>query len=152
MTRLCLAAILALASVTAHAENKCNGVLHQQQCQESKPIVIMLGYKPMPYEIKVDRIRTIDIGDSNVVDVMMLDDRSFILRPLQSGKTNILILDEDNQVIRNLSVIVRGETVIYNKKGFGSQQYHCWESGCTYTGETHYQLPAQVIENHNYIH
>jgi Flp pilus assembly secretin CpaC len=54
---------------------------------------------------------TVLIGDSDVVDVHMRDDRSVVLEPLAPGATNLVFLDDQNIVIANFDILVRQSTV-----------------------------------------
>ena len=54
---------------------------------------------------------TVLIGDSDVVDVHMRDDRSVVLEPLAPGATNLVFLDNQNIVIANFDILVRQSTV-----------------------------------------
>jgi Flp pilus assembly secretin CpaC len=54
---------------------------------------------------------TVLIGDANVVDVHMRDNRSVILEPLAPGATNLVFLDDQNIVIANVPLLVRQSTV-----------------------------------------
>lgn len=46
------------------------------------------------------------IGDPNVVDVVIHDDRSVIFKPLNAGATNVIFLDEKSIVIINIGIRV----------------------------------------------
>ena len=46
------------------------------------------------------------IGDPNIVDVVMHDDRSVIFKPLNPGATNVIFLDEKSIVIINIGIRV----------------------------------------------
>ena len=54
---------------------------------------------------------TVLIGDSDVVDVQMPDNRSVILEPLAPGATNLVFLDDQNIVIANFEIVVRQSSV-----------------------------------------
>jgi Flp pilus assembly secretin CpaC len=46
------------------------------------------------------------IGDPNVVDVVIHDDRSVVFKPLNAGATNVIFLDEKSIVIINIGIHV----------------------------------------------
>jgi Flp pilus assembly secretin CpaC len=72
-------------------------------------IALKLGFGSA---LVLDRaFETILIGDSNVVDVRTRDDRSVFLEPLAPGATNLIFLDEQNIVIANIAVLVRGPAI-----------------------------------------
>jgi Flp pilus assembly secretin CpaC len=50
---------------------------------------------------------TVMIGDSDIVDVHMRDNRSVVLEPLVPGATNLVFLDDQNIVIANFDIRVR---------------------------------------------
>jgi Flp pilus assembly secretin CpaC len=50
--------------------------------------------------------KTVLIGNPGVVDVHTQSDRSVRLEPLNSGITNLVFIDEQGMVIRNLTVLV----------------------------------------------
>jgi Flp pilus assembly secretin CpaC len=54
---------------------------------------------------------TVLIGDADVVDVHMRDNRSVVLEPLAPGATNLVFLDEQNIVIANFEILVRQSRV-----------------------------------------
>jgi Flp pilus assembly secretin CpaC len=54
---------------------------------------------------------TVLIGDSDVVDVHMRDNRSVVLEPLAPGATNLVFLDDQNIVVANFEILVRQSTV-----------------------------------------
>jgi Flp pilus assembly secretin CpaC len=49
---------------------------------------------------------TMLIGDPDVVDVLVRDDRSVILQPLKPGATNIIFLDGLSIAITNVAILV----------------------------------------------
>jgi Flp pilus assembly secretin CpaC len=49
---------------------------------------------------------TMLIGDPDVVDVLVRDDRSVILQPLKPGATNIIFLDGRSIAIANVGILV----------------------------------------------
>jgi len=51
-------------------------------------------------------LKTILIGDPNIVDVFQRSDRSVILQPLHPGATNVVFLDEKSIVIANVRILV----------------------------------------------
>jgi Flp pilus assembly secretin CpaC len=51
--------------------------------------------------------KTALIGNPDVVDVHTQSDRSVLLQPRKPGTTNIIFIDEQGMVIRNLTVLVR---------------------------------------------
>jgi Flp pilus assembly secretin CpaC len=50
--------------------------------------------------------KTVLIGDPNVVDVLTRGDRSIVLKPLNRGVTNIILLDERSIVTTNIRILV----------------------------------------------
>ena len=56
--------------------------------------------------------KTALIGNPDVVDVRTQSDRSVLLEPRNSGTTNIVFIDEQGMVIRNLTVLVRSARAI----------------------------------------
>jgi Flp pilus assembly secretin CpaC len=51
--------------------------------------------------------KTVLIGNPGIVDIQTQDERSVLLRPLSPGTTNLVFIDEQGIVIRNLAILVR---------------------------------------------
>ena len=51
-------------------------------------------------------VKTILIGDPNIVDVLERSDRSVILQALNLGATNVIFLDERSIAIANVRILV----------------------------------------------
>ena len=67
---------------------------------------------------------TMLIGDPDVVDVLVRDDRSVILQPLKPGATNIIFLDERSVAIANIGILVCnvGASAVMYPNGSGCAQ------------------------------
>jgi hypothetical protein len=98
----------AISATRAAEPNTCAaGSLSGAPCS-SETIFLTTGYLSLPYKLLDSEkpIATIQIGNSKIVDVIVLSDRSFTLNPLARGGTNIIFLDRANVPIKNISVVV----------------------------------------------
>jgi Flp pilus assembly secretin CpaC len=69
-----------------------------------RTIILKVGTTP---PLLLERpFNTLLIGDPDVVDVLVRDDRSLILQPLKPGATNIIFLDERSIAITNIGILV----------------------------------------------
>lgn len=129
-----VSAALALAVSSASAES----------------ILLPLGYASPPYQTERP-FRTIQIGDSKVLDVRAATDQTVTLQPLAKGSTNVLFFDEGGKLIDHLDVTVTttapGTLQIWKPgepgHGMASMLYRCADrQGCEYVGAG--QIPVGV--------
>jgi Flp pilus assembly secretin CpaC len=57
-------------------------------------------------------LKTVLIGNPNVVDVQTRSEQSVLLNPLSPGATNLVFIDEQGIVITNLAIFVRSARAI----------------------------------------
>jgi Flp pilus assembly secretin CpaC len=89
---LALCAALVLATISA-------------SWAQERTIDLRVGFRS---SLVLDRAyQTVLIGDSDVVEVHMRDNRSVVIEPLAPGATNLVFLDEQNIVIANIAILVR---------------------------------------------
>lgn len=102
------------------------------QAQERSAISLTVGTNSQP--IQLDRpYKTIKIDDPEVVDVIPKTDHSFLLRPLQSGSTQVLVLDDEDKTITKFPVLISSYVKIFNKKSLhGYERFRCGPDGCNF--------------------
>lgn len=77
--------------------------------------------------------KTIKIDNPEIVDVIPKTDHSFVLRPLHSGATEVVVLDADNKTITRFPVLINSFVRIYNQgKLYGYARYRCGPDGCRF--------------------
>src|SRR5262249_2720601 len=63
--------------------------------------------------LKLERpVSTVLIGNAEIIDGQRLDERSVRLKPLSSGATNLVFIDEQGMVITNLAIVVHDARAI----------------------------------------
>jgi Pilus formation protein N terminal region len=83
----------------------------------------------------------ISITDPEIVDLVLRTDKSAVLIPQRSGRTNIDFLDDHGTLIGRMDVtVVRQSTkdriVIYNRPSLGAYStFHCGQKGCEHFEE-----------------
>jgi hypothetical protein len=111
----------AISATRAAEPNTCAaGSLSGAPCS-SETIFLTTGYLSLPYKLLDSEkpFETIQIGNSKIVDVKVLSDRSFTLNPLARGDTNIIFLDGANVPIKNISVVVTDAGLNMSKEVVG---------------------------------
>lgn len=107
-------------------------------------INLRLGSDSPPFRLEAQDFSKIVVANPSVVDIVALTTRSFYLRPLQSGKTDIFFYDSENIPIKSYEIEVVADVEVINKPQFGGNRYRCWETGCTFMDSTKYEMPAEV--------
>jgi hypothetical protein len=92
---------------------------------------------------------TVNVGDTKILDVIPLTDRSLLLQGQKAGTTNVVFFDEMKQPIEDLTVSVdeqgAGFVKIHNKAMLNSYtMFNCWETGCEFVGENTVAEPAPL--------
>jgi hypothetical protein len=83
----------------------------------------------------------ISITDPDIVDLVLRTDKSAVLIPQRTGRTNIDFLDDHGSLIGSMDVrVVRqsatDRVVIYNRPSLGAYSaFHCRPSGCEHFEE-----------------
>jgi|SRR5215471_531976 len=154
-----LAAIFLAATSAAHAEQQAP---QQRVCgpmtQQASPpefVRVQRGMISATYTVDTP-YKTIQIGDSKIVDVLAITDRSFNLRAQANGITDVILFDEQGVVVKSVTVQVADPqnpavhaVKIFNLPGqlSGSSHYECSATGCQYLGASEIQrVPKEVIE------
>jgi hypothetical protein len=132
----------AIYSTRAGEPNLCSGNNSDVTCTPYPldRVNLRLGFDSLPYRVEAKEFSRIVIASPSVVDVVALTDRSFYLRPLRAGMTNVLFYDSANIPIK----AVEDDIQVINRPQFGSQQYRCRSTGCTFMDKTKYEKAAEV--------
>ena len=83
----------------------------------------------------------ISITDPEIVDLVLRTDKSAVLIPQRTGRTNIDFLDDHGTLIGSMDVTVvrqsaKGRVVIYNRPSLGAYSpFHCGQKGCEHFEE-----------------
>lgn len=102
------------------------------RAQERSAISLTVGTNSQPVQLN-RAYKTIKIDNPEVVDVIPKTDHSFVLRPLRSGATELVVLDADNKVITRFPVLINSFIKIYNQnKLYGYEQFRCGPNGCSF--------------------
>jgi Flp pilus assembly secretin CpaC len=100
------------------------------QAAEQDSVDVTLGYVSPPYKLKTEKpFTTAIVGDTKIIDISPLGNRSIRIVTQAVGDTNILFLDEANVPIMDLSVSV-------TKKGSNHAEIH---DKATISSDTMYQ-------------
>ena len=117
---------------------------------------LTLGYATGPYRVNTGQpFRTIRIGDPKVLDVRALTNRRVMFQPLKAGATNVLFLDKDNNILKELSVFVsegslgRVQILTPGPRHALASVYRCGKDGCEFVREDVLQLPEPMYRNIN---
>jgi hypothetical protein len=99
-------------------------------------------------------IASVSIGDSTVADVLPLTEHDFLIQSHKIGRTNMLFLDKNRQVLDEVIVIVdrpiSGLTRIHNKALINSYtEFSCSPTGCQFVGENTVTEPAPLPRGHS---
>jgi hypothetical protein len=92
----------------------------------------------------------ISITDPEIVDLVLRTDKSAVLIPQRTGRTNIDFLDEHGTLIGSMDVTVvrqsaKGRIVIYNRPSLGAYStFHCGQKGCEHFDEIPNKEEAQT--------
>jgi Pilus formation protein N terminal region len=83
----------------------------------------------------------ISITDPEIVDLVLRTDKSAVLIPQRTGRTNIDFLDDHGTLIGSMDVTVvrqgtKDRIVIYNRPSLGAYStFHCGQKGCEHFEE-----------------
>jgi hypothetical protein len=83
----------------------------------------------------------ISITDPEIVDLVLRTDKTAVLIPQRTGRTNIDFLDDHGTLIGSMDVTVarqsvRDRIVIYNRPSLGAYStFHCGQKGCEHFEE-----------------
>src|ERR1700727_574276 len=92
----------------------------------------------------------ISITDPEIVDLVLRTDKSAVLIPQRTGRTNIDFLDDHGTLIGSMDVTVvrqsaKGRVVIYNRPSLGAYStFHCGQKGCEHFEEIPNKEEAQT--------
>jgi hypothetical protein len=92
----------------------------------------------------------ISITDPEIVDLVLRTDKSAVLIPQRTGRTNIDFLDDHGALIGSMDVTVvrqsaKGRVVIYNRPSLGAYStFHCGQKGCEHFEEIPNKEEAQT--------
>jgi Pilus formation protein N terminal region len=92
----------------------------------------------------------ISITDPDIVDLVLRTDKSAVLIPQRTGRTNIDFLDDHGALIESMDVTVvrqsaKGRVVIYNRPSLGAYStFHCGQKGCEHFEEIPNKEEAQT--------
>jgi hypothetical protein len=95
-------------------------------------------------------IGKISITDPEIVDLVLRTDKSAVLIPQRTGRTNIDFLDDHGTLIGSMDVTVvrqsaKGRVVIYNRPSLGAYStFHCGQKGCEHFEEIPNKEEAQT--------
>lgn len=124
--------------------------------QPRDTISLTLGIANEPYKLDTDEpFRTVRIGNPKILDAKALSDRTILFQALAPGATNVLFLDEKNNVIKNLGVFISagglGQVQILTPgpRHSISSLYRCNAHGCEFLQEDQLQFPERVYRNIN---
>jgi len=152
-----LVAILSFASVISamrpaqsQSDTGVSGSLTQAIYPSTDTLTLTLGFASMPFKLEGGKpFTTIQIGDPKIVEAKPVSDHRFILQALAVGTTNIVLLDEKNEAIKNVEIVVNdggpSRVEVLNKPTLsGSTTYRCWATGCQYVKETEF-VPTKNV-------
>jgi hypothetical protein len=83
----------------------------------------------------------VSITDPEVVDLVLRSDKTAVLIPQRTGRTNIDFLDDHGSLIGSMDVTVvrqsaKDRIVIYNRPSLGAYStFHCGQKGCEHFEE-----------------
>jgi Pilus formation protein N terminal region len=92
----------------------------------------------------------ISITDPEIVDLVLRTDKSAVLIPQRTGRTNIDFLDDHGTLIGSMDVTVvrqsaKGRVVIYNRPSLGAfSTFRCGQKGCEHFEEIPNKEEAQT--------
>src|SRR5271169_5650336 len=108
--------------------------------QPSKqPIVLTQGFSTTIHSERP--FGKISITDPEIVDLVLRTDKSAVLIPQRTGRTNIDFLDDHGTLIGSMDVTVvrqgtKDRIVIYNRPSLGAYStFHCGQKGCEHFEE-----------------
>jgi Flp pilus assembly secretin CpaC len=77
---------------------------------ERRSVILELGAGSI---VMLERpFKTALIGNPDVIDVQTQSERSVLLKPLSTGATNLIFVDEQGMVITNLTILVHNARAI----------------------------------------
>jgi Flp pilus assembly secretin CpaC len=99
-----------MAGETTAGAGLATGSVRSGMEAERRSVILELGAGSI---VMLERpFKTALIGNPDVIDVQTQSERSVLLKPLSTGATNLIFVDEQGMVITNLTILVHNARAI----------------------------------------